>query len=458
MDYDVIVIGSGAAGEGAAYLGRELGARVAVVERELVGGECTYWACMPSKTLLTGALRHVAGGDYPWERASKRRDWMISREGLDYPSDAEQVAGLEGAGAVVVRGQARILGRGRVEVDVPGRGRQLLEGSSLIVATGSVPVIPPIQGLREAGYWTSREGTSLRDLPSSIVVLGGGVVGVELAQVYARFGVKTVVVEGADRILPRDHPRSAQAVADQLRQEGVEIRTGVMAKAVRASGAGRIVELSDGSRVEGAQLLVAVGRHASDPRALGIEAAGVRLGDRGAVHPDEQMRVADGVFVAGDAAGGLQFTHVADYEGKIALRAALGQKVRADLGSVPKGTYTDPETAAVGLTVEEARAQGVDAFEVTQDFATSARGLTLEATAGHLTVVVDRGRRILAGAFAACPGSAELIHEAALAIKLGVPLAVLADTIHAFPTATRAFGGLLEDAAKQLDGQEGAKA
>jgi dihydrolipoamide dehydrogenase len=262
--------------------------------------------------------------------------------------------------------------------------------------------------------------------------------------------VRTVIVEGSDRILQRDHPRSSQAVTDQLRQEGVEIRTGVQARAVRAGGSGRIVELSDGSRVEGAQLLVAVGRRAADLRALGIEAAGVRLGDRDAVRPDAQMRIGDGVFVAGDAAGGLQFTHVADYEGKIAIRAALGRSARVDLASVPKATFTEPETAAVGLTVEEARAQGIDAFEVTQDFPATARGVTLEATGGHLTIVVDRGRGVLAGAFAACPGSGELVHEATLAIKLGAPLDVLADTIHAFPTAARAFGSLLEDAARQL--------
>jgi dihydrolipoamide dehydrogenase len=450
VDYDVIVIGSGAGGEAAAYLGRELGARVAVIERGLVGGECAYWACMPSKALLTAAMRRAVGGDYPWERASKRRDWMISREGVDYPSDADHVDGLEGVGAVVVRGEARIVGRGRVEVEAPGGARQLLEGASLIVATGSVPAIPPVDGLKEAGYWTSREGTSLRELPSSIVVLGGGVVGVELAQVYARFGVRTVIVEGSDRILQRDHPRSSQTVTDQLRQEGVEIRTGVKAKAVRPGGPGRIVELTDGSRVEGAQLLVAVGRRAADLRALGIEVAGVQLGDRGGVRPDAQMRVGDGVFVAGDAAGGLQFTHVADYQGKIAVRAALGRNARADLQAVPKATFTEPETGAVGLSVEEARAQGIDAFEVSQDFAATARGVTLEATRGHLTIVVDRGRRVLAGAFAACSGAGELIHEAALAVKLGVPLAVLADTIHAFPTAARALGGLFEDAAKQL--------
>jgi pyruvate/2-oxoglutarate dehydrogenase complex dihydrolipoamide dehydrogenase (E3) component len=450
MDYDVVVIGIGAAGDAAARLGRELGARVAAVEQGLVGGECAYWACMPSKVLLTAAGRRAQGGDYSWERAWRRRDWMISREGLDSPSDADTAADLESAGVTLVRGPARIVGRGRVEVLVGSGGPRLLEAASIIVATGSVPVIPPIAGLEQAGYWTSREGTSLRDLPSSIVVLGGGVVGVELAQVYARFGVKTVVVEGEARILPRDHPKSSEAVAEQLREDGVELRTGVLARAVRAGGPGRIVELSDGSRVEGAQLLVAVGRRAADLRALGVEAAGATLTARGAAEPDAQLRLADGLFVAGDAAGGLQFTHVADYEGKVAARAALGQPVRADLGSVPKGTYTDPEAGAVGLTVEEARAAGIDALELSQDFATTARGLTLEAMRGHVTVVVDRQRHVLAGAFAACPGAAELIHEAALAIKVGVPLAVLADTIHAFPTAARAFGGLIADAAGQV--------
>src|SRR5262249_8087451 len=211
-------------------------------------------------------------------------------------------------------------------------------------------VVPPLDGLRDAGYWTSREATSLRELPSSIVVLGGGVVGVEMAQVYARFGVATVIVEGGDRILSRDHPKSSGAVTDQLQRDGVVIRTGVKAKAVRAGGPGRIVELSDGSRVEGAQLLVAVGRRGSDLRALGIEAAGVRLGARGDVQPDEQMRVGDGVFVAGDAAGGLQFTHLADYEGKIAVRAALGQKGRAGLAAGPQATLTRPDTGAGGPT------------------------------------------------------------------------------------------------------------
>jgi dihydrolipoamide dehydrogenase len=340
-------------------------------------------------------------------------------------------------------------------------GERLLEANAIIVATGSEAAVPSIAGLREAGFWTNREATSLRDLPSSMVVLGGGVVGVELAQVYVRFGVKTVLVEGSDRILARDHPRSSKVVADQLRYEGVDIRTGVTATAVRAGGAGRIVELSDGSEAEGAELLVAVGRRLHDLRALGLEELGASLTERGLPQPDEQMRVAEGAFVAGDAAGGLQFTHVADYEGRIAVRAALGQDCVADLRSVPKATFTDPETGAVGMTIEEAWANGIDALEVWQDFSVTARGYTiepvrtsdtaiLEGAPGHVTVVVDREKRSLIGAFAACAGAGELIHEAALAIRAEVPLWVLADTIHAFPTAARVFGNTVADAANQL--------
>jgi pyruvate/2-oxoglutarate dehydrogenase complex dihydrolipoamide dehydrogenase (E3) component len=458
VDYDVIVIGVGVAGEGAIDACRQLGATVAGIERDLVGGECAFWACMPSKTLLTSAARRAIGADYPWQRASERRDWMISREGTDYPSDAGHVRGWESAGAEIVRGMARVVGPGRVEVRSDGAAPRLLEGRRLILSTGSAPVIPDIEGLHETGFWTSREGTSLRDLPSSIVVLGGGPVGVELAQVYSRFGVGTTLVESGDRILARDHPRSSSVVADQLTREGVDIRTGVRATAVRSGGPGRVVTLSDGSTAEGSELLVAVGRRASDLRELGVEEAGVSLDEHGRGQLDEQLRVADGVFVAGDVAGGLQFTHVADYEGRVAARAALDRPAKADLTAVPKATYTDPETGAVGLTLEEAQANGIDAFEVTQDFAVTARGFTLERVGGdlregapgHVTVVVDRGRGVLAGAFAAGPGASEYIHTAVLALRASVPVSVLGDTIGAFPTGARVLTNLFADAARQL--------
>jgi dihydrolipoamide dehydrogenase len=461
MTYDVIVIGAGVGGEAAGGEAPGLGAKVAVIERDLVGGECGFWACMPSKTLLNSAMRRQIGADYPFERASERRDWMISREGIPYPDDAGHVEGLESAGAEVVRGVARIVGPGKVEVSRQGEATRTLESRNIVLSTGSDPVIPPIDGLEDAGYWTSRDATSARELPSSIVVLGGGPVGVEMAQVYVRFGVKTTLVEGNDRILARDHPRSSEVVAAQLREEGVDIRTGVHATAVRREGAGRTVTLDVGSTVEGAVVLVAVGRRARDLRALGVEEAGGRLTDRGAADPDERMSIGEGLYVAGDAAGGLQFTHVADYEGRIAVRAAMGRDVRADLASVPKATYTDPEAGAIGVSVEEAQQAGIDAFEVVQDFSTTARGFTIEPSRGattaikegapgHVTAVVDRERGILVGAFAACPDASDIIHEAVLAVKARIPVSVIADTIHAFPSGSRVFGNLIADAAKQL--------
>lgn len=461
MAYDVIVIGAGAAGEAAYAEAARLGGHVVVAERDLVGGECSFWACMPSKTLLDSAGRRSIGGTYPWERASARRDWMINREGIDYPSDAGHVRMLEDAGVELVRGEARIVGPGKVEVRRNGENPTTIEGRNLVISTGSVPFIPPVEGLEDAGYWTSREATSTRELPSSIVIMGGGPVGVEMAQVFVRFGVKTTLVEGNERILARDHPLTSQHVADQLAEEGCDIRTSVHATAVSRGGKGRVVQLSDGATVEGSEVLVAVGRRPADLRALGAEEAGAELGDRGQVAHDEQMRITDGLFVAGDIAGGLQFTHVADYEGQIAARAAMGRDSRADLSSVPRCTYTYPPAGAVGWTEQEAKERGIDALELTQDFSVTARGYTIEprqpgdqaireGSPGHVTVVVDRERQILIGAFAACQGAPEFIHEAVLAVKLKTPLEVLADTIRAFPAAARVFGNVVNDVWKQL--------
>ena len=465
MSYDVVVIGAGAGGEAATSALAKLGSKVAVVERDLIGGLCAFWACMPSKTLLDAAGRRALGAGYPWEHASARRDWMISRERIARPDDAGHVHSLESEGADVLRGTARVTAPGRIEVRSNGAAPRTIETRSLILAVGSAPVVPQVDGLREAGFWTSNDGTATRDLPSSIAIMGGGVVGVELAQVFARFGVRTTIIQGSDRILPRDHPRSSRVVADQLRADGVDIRTDVTARSVERGGAGRRITLSDESVVDAAELMVAVGRRAADLRELGCEEAGVSLDDRGHATPDERMAIADEVYVAGDCAGGPQFTHVADYEGRIAARAAAGRPARADLDTVPAVTFTDPESAAVGLTVQQAWERGLDAFEVTADFATTARGFTieprrpsdepiLEGSPGHITAVVDRDRRVLVGAFLASPGAGELIHEPTLAIKHRVPVHVLADTIHAFPTAGRVFGNLMAEARDRCESRD----
>jgi pyruvate/2-oxoglutarate dehydrogenase complex dihydrolipoamide dehydrogenase (E3) component len=449
-DFDFVVIGAGPAGEAAAYLARSRGASVAVVDRELFGGSCPFWACMPSKTLLHAAAVHAAGGDYPWERASARRDYMISREGIDFPSDAGHVDGLEAAGAVVIRGVARIAGPGTVVVEeATGGSTRTLHARSIVVAVGTQPRIPAIEGLDGIKPWTNREATSTRELPKSLVVLGAGPTGVELAQVFARYGVATTIIASRDRLNPTDHPRNSEAVAGGLRRDGVDVRTGVRAVRVRprAGEAGaHVVDLSDGAHVEGHEILLAAGRSAPLD-GLGLETVGAAIRD-GRVVVDDRLLAAPNVYVAGDPAGPEMHTHLAHYQGELAIRIALGEDVRADYRAIPRATYTDPEAAGVGLTLEQAVAAGHDAFEEVADLATSAKGYVAEAT-GHVTIVVDRSSGTLLGAFVAGPGASEVIHEAVLAIKARVPVTVLADTIHAFPTTARVMGGLFASAARR---------
>ncbi len=446
--FDFVIIGAGGAGEAAAHEARRRGASVAIVDRELFGGSCPFWACMPSKTLLHAAGIHALGGDYPWPQASDRRDYMINRIERPWPDDRSHVRSLENAGAEVVRGEAKILGPGRVRVHgSDGRDRDL-RARFVLVAVGTNSTVPDLPGLDAIEAWTNRQATTTRTLPRSIAILGGGPTGVEMAQVFARYGVGVSLVHSAERLNHRDHPRSSDALAAALERDGVQLRLGARAERLEAGGArdgAHRLTLSDGSSVDGHEILLAIGRTAP-LSGLGLETLGVELVD-GRVTPDECLRIADATFVIGDPAGPEMHTHLAHYQGEMAVQIALGDDVRPDYRAIPRAVYTDPEAAGVGLRLDQALEEGLDAFEKTADLATTAKGYVAEAS-GHASIVVDRTSRTLVGAFIAGPGASEAIHLAVLAVKTRTPLDVLADTITAFPTTARVMGGLFVEAAR----------
>ena len=456
--FDFVIIGAGPAGEAAAFKARERGATVAVVDRGWFGGSCPYIGCLPSKAMLYAAAQHAANpAAYPWPKASAHRDFMINRpSGAPEPDDSAAKARLEKAGAVAYRGIARIVGRGHVEIRHED-AVHVLDAKNVVVAVGSVSKVPDLPGLDKLTPWTNREATLARDLPKSLIVLGGGPTGCEMAQVYARFGVPTRIVQSGDRLMPTDHPRNAEAVSYGLRASGVEIRLGVRAVAVRPR-AGRdgahVIDLDDGSTAEGHEILLAVGR-TFPLDDLGLEHYGIDTSGRTAIPRDGRLRIAEGLWVIGDPAGPELHTHQAHYQGELAVRMALGDDARPDYRALPRATYTDPEAAFVGMTSEQARAAGLDAFELVADYATSTKGYAVEAKTGHVTIVVDRAARELVGAAIACPDASAAIHECVVAIQARVTIDVLAETIHAFPSTSRIFNALFADALRELEKAKG---
>ncbi|MEJ7803061.1 MAG: NAD(P)/FAD-dependent oxidoreductase [Candidatus Limnocylindria bacterium] len=444
--FDLVVIGAGTAGEAATNYARAKSASVAIIDRALFGGSCPFWACMPSKALLHAAAVHHAGGDYPWQKASDFRDYMINREGTDEPDDSGHVKSLEEAGATVIRGSASISGPGRVRVN-----DRELEAGAILVAVGSVSRVPDLPGLAEAHPWTNVQGTATRELPRSLAILGGGPTGVELAQVYARDGVPETLIHPRDHVHDKEHPRSTELLARALERDGVTLRLGARATGVRAGeghDGGHVIELGDADPVEGHEILLAIGRDLPLD-GLGLETIGVTPRD-GKLSPDDRLRIAENVYLVGDAGGPEMHTHLAHYAGEAAARIALGDDdYQPVFDAIPRATYTDPETASVGLLVEQAKERGIDAAEYTAEIGSSAKGYTAEVE-GHCTIVVDRAERVLVGAFMAGPAVSEAIHECVLAIRARVPLATLADTIHAFPTVSRVLGTAFIDADRDL--------
>ena len=455
QEFDVVCLGGGVAGEAIATDLQDCGLTLAVVERELVGGECPYWGCIPSKTLLRSGetlseserARRLAASRVEWTvdfpKVSKRVLWMARN--LD---DSRPAAAMEATGARLFRGEGKLTDPRTVVVG----SEQLIARRAVVIANGSTAVIPAIPGLDTVAYWTNRQAAIPRELPASLAILGGGAIGIELGQAFARLGSKVTVIEAGPRFLAFEEPEAGAALRPHLEADGITLITGDPCVAVEKQAAGRspesaavLLRLKSGVVVSAERLLVATGRRAN---AEAWSAAGIARTERGWLKVDPAtLEVQPGIFGAGDVTGLGGFTHLAHYHGQVVARRLRGADARADHTAVPRVTSTDPEIASVGLSEAAARAKGIDVVVAGADPAETARGSIHDFHKGALKLVGDRGRGVLIGATLVTPRAGEIVGELVLAIKLCTPLNTLADVIHPFPAFNRVLGSSLGELA-----------
>lgn len=440
---DVVVLGLGVGGEAVASLLAEAGLRVVGIENRLVGGECPYWGCVPSKMMVRADDLLAEGRRIPGVAGASTvtPDWApvatrIRKEATDSWDDRVAVERFEKKGGQFVRGTAKLAGPGRVDV-----GGTTYEASrAIVIATGTSPVIPPIPGLTEVAYWTNREAIEAEGLPGSLAVLGGGAIGLELAQVFARFGVQVTVIEGMDHVLALEEPEAGAVLAEVLHRDGIELCLSANVRAVHKEGSLIAISLEGGKQVVAERLLVATGRHAN-LQDLDLDRVGLDPAAR-SIEVDGHLRAGERMWAVGDVTGKGAFTHVAMYQAQIAVRDILGQAgPAADYSALPRVTFTDPEVGAAGLTEEAARKQGINVRTAIQKASVTARGwIHGPGNDGFIKVVEDADRGVLVGATTMGPRGGDILGIFELAIKARVPTDELRHLMYAYPTFYRGVG------------------